>query len=176
MEFKVGTFTSLPLEPICCGLYSSLLATRSSVRCFPQTSTLDRQDDRNIYRRGRAQDFGNGRVIIPSRRVQASSHLETAPSLVVRPVSSCRATSNLLLLYVLIEKYGRTAGTSNTVASQAPWQLTRGACHGCVEPFEQRLPAAERAENIATEAPSLRLTRINASRLRVSSAQCRCSG
>jgi hypothetical protein len=48
MEFKVGTFTSLPLEPICCGLYSSLPATRSSVCCFPQTSTLDRQDDRNM--------------------------------------------------------------------------------------------------------------------------------
>jgi hypothetical protein len=70
MEFKVGTFTSLPLGRICCGLYSSLLATRSSICCFPQTSTLDRQDDRNIYRRRRVQDFGNDRVIIPSRRVQ----------------------------------------------------------------------------------------------------------
>src|ERR1700733_6190724 len=70
MEFRVGTFTSLPLERICCGLYSSLLATRSSVCCCPQTSTLDRQEDGNIYRRREGQAFGDGRVTVPSHRGQ----------------------------------------------------------------------------------------------------------
>jgi EmrB/QacA subfamily drug resistance transporter len=41
-------------------------AASTVAQFIPQTSTLDRQDDRNICRR-RAHDFGNGRVIIPAR-------------------------------------------------------------------------------------------------------------
>jgi hypothetical protein len=71
METKIGTFACLPLKCIRCGLCSALLATRSSVCCLPQTSTLHRQDDRNISRRRSVYDFGNGRVIVYSEVIQS---------------------------------------------------------------------------------------------------------
>ena len=63
-RLRLATFTCLPLERICLGLCSALLATCPSVCCFPQTSTVDRHDDRNISRRRSVYDFGNDRVMV----------------------------------------------------------------------------------------------------------------